>query len=525
MTHIRVKELTGYRAAPTEATPDDLALISGPLFAGHNVTADDVHVREMWLAHNMHDTTGERFPKAYLDRFAETIPGKSVLPGHDTGAMPLGRFFRGRVTARQESAFPVLVREGSGNGRSRLQFRNEAARVTWLKTGFYFPNDPEGEAMRNRIDLGVYKWVSIGFRYSDLLCDVCKASYFGNCPHIIGWRTEDSTLVTGTYGGDPNEAEALEGSIVFLGAQQTARIDKALRDGTLEPVKMAQTLHGQDDVQLKYLEAMARTFGSKQTVWNVPDLKVRAREKLEAVKNAWAEANSDSGDFPLTDAETLQALIQNDTWQIADTEETCGSCAACTESRCSEYGHSTHEDFTCADWRSEALPSVGGEPPAIAGDEKTAPVGAERGNSMTEEEKAALTAAEKRATDAEAALASEKSRADTTETAAEEAQKALETAKPLAEIGEKALQELQKAILDDDLRLTNSETNAELSEVLNLLVGARNYDRLKEIADQKRQAVLAKFPAGKSGDSTIRQDEEEKQTDLTPEEIRRLAVA
>src|SRR5574343_773788 len=286
MSLIRVRELSGVRAATTEASAEDLALISGPEFAGQNVTAADVHVRQMLLAHNQHDRTGERFPKAYLERFAETAPGKSALSGHDSGSLPLGRFFRADLQTRVEADFPVLVRQAA-EGRDRwrqFEFTPERVRVTWLKAGFYFPADAEGEALRGRIDLGVYRDVSIGFRYDDLICDVCSKSYFGgDCPHVIGWRAEDNTtLVTGTYGGDPNKAEMLEGSVVWLGAQQQARLVKAIQGGSVDPKALAATPFGEDLVTLKQDEALDRHFGHAQKLWAVPALEPVASPTGEA---------------------------------------------------------------------------------------------------------------------------------------------------------------------------------------------------------------------------------------------------
>ena len=163
MSNVRVRELE-IRAVSAEPTPDDLAIISGPDFAGRQVDATEVLVRRMRLCHNQHDRTGERFPKAYLERFSETAPGRSVLMGHDTGSAPVGMFFRGDVRSRREMEFECIA-GGIESGWRRFRWERRDLRVAWLETDFYAP---AGTEMARNIDLGVWKWVSIGFRYDDL---------------------------------------------------------------------------------------------------------------------------------------------------------------------------------------------------------------------------------------------------------------------------------------------------------------------------------------------------------------------
>lgn len=277
MSNVRLREVQTSTRTPGEApTPDDLEIIGRPDMANHPVGPDEVHVRMMRLAHNQYDRTFERFPKAYLDRFAATAPGKAVLHGHDRGGEILGRFFRAETRARTEAAFPMLMLDAdpaAPNRRVMPRFENRAQRVTWMEPAFYFPNDVQADGLRNRIDLGVYKDASIGFRYDDLLCDICQQSYLrSDCPHIISCRTDSGAVVTGTYGGDPNLAEMIEGSIVFMGAQQHARLVRALHEGSVDPKALAQTPYGEDLVLLKEAEAVARTYGYARKTWAFPAL-------------------------------------------------------------------------------------------------------------------------------------------------------------------------------------------------------------------------------------------------------------
>jgi hypothetical protein len=143
----------------------------------------------------------------------------------------------------------------------------QAQRVNWLEAAFYFPNHDSTEALRVHMDTGVYKWVSVGFRYSDIICDVCGNSYLSymDCPHLLGRYDEEGKLCTATYGGDLEFTEALEGSLVYLGGQQRARLIKSMvDDGQVNPERLASTPYGTDGVALKEAEDLARRYGGKR---------------------------------------------------------------------------------------------------------------------------------------------------------------------------------------------------------------------------------------------------------------------
>lgn len=411
--NIRMRELRGIRAVAGEPSADDIALIAGEEYAGAPVSPGDVHVRDVLLCHNQHDYTFERFPKAYLDRFAETIPGKSVLPGHDTGELPIGRWFRGRLQQRVEHEFPLAP-----------SFEPGQAKVTWLKAGFYFPDDAGTELFRKNLDTGVYRWVSIGFRYDDLVCDVCSKSYLGgDCPHIIGRPAgaDDDRVVMATYGGDPKKAQALEGSLVFFGAQQRARVTRAIESGHVDPKTLSMTAWGEDLVAQKSFEALARE-GAYQSNYSP----VYAGGEAESIDPA--------------------------------------------------------------------------DDPSFGGIDETAAFAAEEGGEspMTEHEKAALEAAQKMASDAQAALNALTLEADALRVD-------LMEQSPVVAAGEQALADLRAEILDNDLRATGTE-NPELAEIVELHINRANYARLRELAAVKAAAVVNAIPAGVSGDVSLTEE-------------------
>lgn len=264
--------------------PEDLSVLSTAEYAGRPVTPDEVFVRGMLLCHDQLDRSFERFPQSYLQRFAETLPGKSVLTGHRSDLPPVGRFFAAGIERRREE-FPVPV-----TGRRRRErdqehptekasaapagFRSELLDVQYLGARFYFPRTQQTESLAAMLDLGVQKHVSIGFRYDDIGCDLCGGkSYLGaDCPHVFGWEAEDGRVATGTYGGRVELAEAMEGSIVYLGCQPLARIERLAESGELDPEREAQRGPEPDLVLLKAAEALARRHGHQQKSWAFPGL-------------------------------------------------------------------------------------------------------------------------------------------------------------------------------------------------------------------------------------------------------------
>jgi hypothetical protein len=93
-----------------------------------------------------------------------------------------------------------------------------------LVASFYTIKTKDNEGFRLQIDGGVYANVSIGFRCENLVCDICgKDMKSALCPHYPG-KTYNGSPATGTWKGN---AEALEASLVYLGAQFGAQFIKS----------------------------------------------------------------------------------------------------------------------------------------------------------------------------------------------------------------------------------------------------------------------------------------------------------
>lgn len=166
-------------------------------FAGRAVGEDDFIVRGMMVANTQRDYYYSRFTRESLVEAASLLPGAPAMYGHNYGSQPVGRIFHARV-ARIEN--PDLV----------------PADQHWLEALYYVPRDAEGEAHVRRVDLGVYREVSFGWRCMGQDCSVCGEPIY-RCPHIPGDIYEDKGFCEYEFSG---LTAALEVSHVFRGGQK-----------------------------------------------------------------------------------------------------------------------------------------------------------------------------------------------------------------------------------------------------------------------------------------------------------------
>ncbi len=196
------KQFEAHFEAPATLPPEILAKINS--LAPEPVPADQIYFTWTTLANTAIDRSFERFPKSYLDRFAETIVAKSMLPGHDRGAVPIGLWAAAEVKATGADAYD-------------------------LKAGFYLPLKSE---MATRVRMGIARYVSIGFKAAGRTCDLCGEPYDGpkGCEHAKG-QEYDGRLCTVTYSGDTRRVEATEGSLVYWPCQIGAEVTGAKAAG------------------------------------------------------------------------------------------------------------------------------------------------------------------------------------------------------------------------------------------------------------------------------------------------------
>jgi len=235
------------------ADDDALALINR--FTLRPLSADEVYIRRMVVANDQLDRDHEHFSPEVLRHFAGTLPGKSFLVGHQHGSAPIGRFFHAEVLPsspyvpvgaelvsapkmnqeqapgehiRREGAdSPTLPSAGAVEESTRLKSQPSGLSDSRLNlvASFYTVKTADNEGFRQQIDGGVYSYVSIGFRCEKLVC-----------PHYPG-KSYDGSAASGTWQG---QAEALEASLVYLGAQFGAQFVKSPAAGHPSPESKSQ---------------------------------------------------------------------------------------------------------------------------------------------------------------------------------------------------------------------------------------------------------------------------------------------
>jgi hypothetical protein len=250
-----------------EEAARDLALINAR-FALVPLAPEAVDLRRMRLANDQVDRTYERFSPSFLARLAATIVGKSVLVHHDKRAFPIGRFYAAEVVLEHSAAVDLSHRRGAERSdaedaeESKLcasavnktasppQHDPAIGTTHWLIARYYMLRSEATAELRRQIDAGVYSFVSIGFRGGAPRCDLCGAPFAGECPHWPGrvYATPaGERLCTLTWEDLDGSAEAVEGSLVWLGAQIGAQHVKGWQDSFLatETRRTRRTAHGE----------------------------------------------------------------------------------------------------------------------------------------------------------------------------------------------------------------------------------------------------------------------------------------
>ena len=189
----------------SDASVEQLAVING--YALKEMTAGEVYVRTMYLAHNGIDRDKEVMDDALLRDFARTLPGKGLFIKHpmswdgDSGPGE-GRFFAADVKEMGFDEARQKLREPN------LQWPVGNEKALLLEASFYAARTDDNKSLLTKIDAGIAGDVSIGFSASD------------STPITDG---SDNRIAMRLHA----PGEAFEGSLVWLGAQPGARIYKS----------------------------------------------------------------------------------------------------------------------------------------------------------------------------------------------------------------------------------------------------------------------------------------------------------
>jgi len=183
----------GERAMKEKFLPDINRL------AASAMSADDFHVRGAYICNTARDYYYSRFSVDALNEVADMIRGRPVLIGHQHDSVPVGRFFNASVVYEQR-------------GREPRRDNN------WVKAHFYIPADDEGNRLVRRIDAGIYKEVSLGWRCAGADCSICgnPINDRNACQHVPG-EVYDEGFCEYVFNGITS---VLEGSLVYAGGQK-----------------------------------------------------------------------------------------------------------------------------------------------------------------------------------------------------------------------------------------------------------------------------------------------------------------
>jgi hypothetical protein len=214
--------------------------------AAREIAPDDISIRGMLLCNSQRDYYYSRFSPAALEEIVEMLPGAPVMRGHNYESLAVGTFFDARIVKRAD------VPERDSHVVEAL---------------YYLPNDEEGTRMRTRIDMGIQREVSIGWRCAGAECSICHEHIYA-CPHVPGDIYREGGLCEFEFSGITN---VLEGSMVFRGGQKDT--------STFIP-------EGADDVPAAVAGAASRLMRSVSgdVLWNeIPTLKVEGARDLSVM--------------------------------------------------------------------------------------------------------------------------------------------------------------------------------------------------------------------------------------------------
>lgn len=229
-------------AGKSNGVPNDAQLAAIRQFALSDIAPESVYVRTFALAHNCIDRDDEVFDEGLLADFAKTLPGKGLYIKHPNswqgdGGPAEGRWFGATLQTMSLTDAQSMLREPS------LTLPPDRSTVTVLMGDSYMVRTPDNATLIAKVDGGVAGDVSIGF------CAQNRVPI----KDAQGRELQAQRLV--------GPGEALEGSLVWLGAQPGARAIKSASQYTnpLEEQAMNETelkaLREKADADAKALQA------------------------------------------------------------------------------------------------------------------------------------------------------------------------------------------------------------------------------------------------------------------------------
>ena len=219
--------------SPSYDDDGDMEIINGDgRFAKRPFNREQLYLGKMRLSSDQVNAYFTRFDKPRLQQICDSIVGRSMLLGHDRRTAPTARFHAASIESEDGKSF--------------------------ASPRYYFPLNALTTPYADYIDSGVWHYVSVGFWFNYLQCDLCLGEYVSCfwckgseedlCDHYLGDKYDDpdggddKVVCTATFRG---VVEAMEGSIVYLGADEEAEIVNYLRaTATQESLQQINALRG-----------------------------------------------------------------------------------------------------------------------------------------------------------------------------------------------------------------------------------------------------------------------------------------
>lgn len=252
------------------------------------VQRDDFKVYRSWLANNVIDRDGQRFPVKMLGQFAATIPGKSKMFNHDWfEGKPEGRYYTAELVKVTHEE--MLRRCGPNARKDFADLVKEAENIDgglyWLVASF-FVSARDAELVF-KIDSGIYSQESIGFR----------------APTVVPHEKDGKVLWYDWVDEGAKTGEATEGSWVFLGAQYGARTGKSAGDNIFTSLGKAFAISEIESIVEAALNSQLNKAGKEQ-------------RKMIKVKIAGADYELDQ-----EKPESVQGMVQDVEAKISGFQE------------------------------------------------------------------------------------------------------------------------------------------------------------------------------------------------------------
>jgi len=191
-------------------TPSDGQLAQIRQYCLNDMAAESLYTRSFVLAHNCIDRDAEAFDEGLLADFAKSLPGKGIYIKHpngwdgDTGPAE-GKWYGAQLQTCSLDEARAMLKEPD------LNLPPDRSTVTLLMADGYFAKTADNATLLTKMDAGIAGDVSIGF----------KATARTPIKDAQGRELQACRIV--------GPGEALEGSLVWLGAQPGARAIKGAK--------------------------------------------------------------------------------------------------------------------------------------------------------------------------------------------------------------------------------------------------------------------------------------------------------